>query len=399
MSTEIQMKTADYSSSQTANTNQESVSAPKSYSTVLSTQHFPSREQAIIFPALEETRLQDYLLPLGSIIEPKNILFSSRLSNQRICMYLKSKEIVENFMENHGAIEVKGQCLRARRLVTPAERLVLSNVCPTIPHQLLADELNKLQLNLISPITFLRINSNLPEYSHILSFRRQVYVSSHSISLPESILVTYEETPYRIFLSQDIICYNCKKHGHIASKCTENLPQTEGVENSSKQINPTTAKNKPTEESQTNIPHSNIGKRSVNEILTPPSNSNITSELDLFTRPGNNTQNKKFRSDKSNTELLTPAKAIIENLSPPVLNFEQTVALFDNIHGSPDPISIVKEYTNNFLGLLNLLESIYPLLSERSIKARCTKLKKKLTNLIGDMGTDVESDTSSQECY
>lgn len=58
-------------------------------------------------------------------------------------MYLKSKKIVDQFMENHDTIEVRGQCVRARRLNTPAERLVLSNFSPTILHQVLKDELQK----------------------------------------------------------------------------------------------------------------------------------------------------------------------------------------------------------------------------------------------------------------
>lgn len=400
MPTENQKGNTDYSTSQNMDTDSEQITSPKSYSSVLTTQQFPSKEQAIIFPAIEETKLQDYLIPLGTIIEPKNILFSSRLSNQRICMYLKNKEIVDKFMNNHGTIEVGGQSLRARRLITPAERLVLSNVSPSIPHQVLKDELQNLKLNLVSPITFLKINSHLPEYSHILSFRRQVFISSHTISLPESIVITYEDTPYRIFLSQDMICYNCKKHGHIASKCTENLSSEQSVKTPSTQNKVMTSQNIPTpEQPQTKPLSSSAGKRPVDEILSPPTDQHNTSENDLFTKPSTNAKSKKFRTDKPNTDLLIPAKIIIENHSPPVLNFDQIVSLFDNIHGSPDPISIVKEYTDNFVGLLNLLESIYPNLTERSIKTRCTKLRKKLSSLISNSVADSESDTSSQDYY
>lgn len=412
MSGENQLGNTDYSISPNMDTNSEQTTTQKSYSSVLSTLQFPSKEQAIIFPALEDSKLQDYLIPLGTIIEPKNILFSSRLSNQRICMYLKNKEIVDKFMANHGTIEVGGQCVRARRLITPAERLVLSNVSPTIPHEILKNELQKLNLNLVSPITFLKINSHLPEYSHILSFRRQVFISSHTISLPESVIITYEDTPYRIFLSQDMICYNCKKHGHIASKCTETLLPEQVEKSSPKQTEfltvqtipasekPQTPPNIPTtKEPQTKTPPSNTGKRPVNEILSPPTDHPITSENDLFIKPSNNGKTKKFRSDKPNIDLLIPAKIVIENHSPQVLNFEQIVSLFDNIHGSSDAISIVKEYTDNFVGLLNLLESIYPNLTERSIKTRCTKLKKKLYSIISNSAADSESDTSSQDYY
>lgn len=158
----------------------------KTYSDIVNQDNFPTKEHAIIFSTVDGLRLQDYLIPLGNIVQPKSI-FSSRLSNNRICMYLSSKNNVENFMNNHGSIQIHGQTLRARRLITPAERLVLSNVCPTIPHEVIHRELEKLGLTMVSPITFLKISASLPEYSHILGFRRTVYVSPHNINLPDSI--------------------------------------------------------------------------------------------------------------------------------------------------------------------------------------------------------------------
>lgn len=44
----------------------------------------------------------------------------------------------------------------------------------------------------------------------------------------------------------------------------------------------------------------------------------ITSQKDLFAKSTNNSQ--KFRSDKSNKELLILSKTALENYSPPVLN-------------------------------------------------------------------------------
>ncbi|XP_050509664.1 uncharacterized protein LOC126886705 [Diabrotica virgifera virgifera] len=154
------------------------VPANKSYSTAASQQNFfPGKENAILFSAINNTPRQDYLISLGNLINPKNILFSSRLSNNRICMYLSSKQAVEDFMTNYGSIQVNGETVRARRLITPAERIVLSNVCPSIPHEVIIQELKHLGLNLVSPITFLKISASLPEYSHLKSFRRQVFIS------------------------------------------------------------------------------------------------------------------------------------------------------------------------------------------------------------------------------
>lgn len=86
----------------------------RTYSSAVSSPIFPSKEQAIVFSALENTRLQDYLIPLGSIIQPKNIIFSSRLSNNQICIYLSNKQLVETFMNDYGQIEVNGMVVSAR---------------------------------------------------------------------------------------------------------------------------------------------------------------------------------------------------------------------------------------------------------------------------------------------
>uniref|UniRef100_A0A6P7GAT3 Uncharacterized protein LOC114335864 isoform X2 n=1 Tax=Diabrotica virgifera virgifera TaxID=50390 RepID=A0A6P7GAT3_DIAVI len=202
----------------------QNVPANKSYSTAVAQQNFfPGKENAILFSAINNTPLQDYLISLSNLINPKNILFSSRLSNNRISMYLSSKQAVEDFMTNYGSIEVHGEIFRARRLITPAERIVLSNVCPSIPHEVIIQELKHLGINLVSPITFLKISVSLPEYNHIKSFRRQMFISPHNTTIPDSILLNYDNTNNRIFISQDsMTCYICKQIGHIASNCSSN---------------------------------------------------------------------------------------------------------------------------------------------------------------------------------
>nr|CAH7767096.1 unnamed protein product [Callosobruchus chinensis] len=81
------------------------------------------KEQAIIFNAIEGTKLQDYLLKLGPIVNPKNIVFCSRISNSRICIYLSSKDAVDRFLDAPGETVLQDETIRARRLVTPADRL------------------------------------------------------------------------------------------------------------------------------------------------------------------------------------------------------------------------------------------------------------------------------------
>nr|CAI5863365.1 unnamed protein product [Callosobruchus analis] len=72
--------------------------------------------------------------------------------------------------------------------------------------------------------------ATVAEYSHILSFRRQVYIAPlDTDTLPESIEINHDGLSYRIFMTLDSQkCYKCNLTGHIASQCrsTHNAPTT-----------------------------------------------------------------------------------------------------------------------------------------------------------------------------
>jgi len=67
-------------------------------------------------------------------------------------------------------------------------------------------------------------------FSHILSFRRQIYISQDSMSkLPSFITVTIENTTFRIFITDDTVtCFQCHQTGHFSSQCT-NKPNSINV--------------------------------------------------------------------------------------------------------------------------------------------------------------------------
>lgn len=424
---QINAEASDYRSSQMENP------INKNYSTALTQQKFPSKKQAIVFTSIDGAKLQDYLIPLGELIHPKNILFCSRLSNNRICMYLSSEAVVEKFMNsNGGTIEVNKEIIHARRYVTPSERLVLSNVCPSIPNNILVEELKNIGLEVLSPMTFLKISASLPEFSHILSFRRQIYITPTNITIPDSLLINYDNTSYRIFLSQDnMICYNCKQSGHTAAKCqsissiahsldittsittsspsllqnnsTNNLPSlsltrplTSVSSSHSTSTSPIIAKDLtpvPTESD----PSQNNSKRTIDDTLTPPTPTGEKKTLQFAKPIIPNPKKKK-------SELTTPSETTLEDFiqqhNPPfILDFTQLTDLLHNVKGSPDPISIVKDYTENFTALIDMLTQIYPYMSERALKTRSTKLRKSILKHLRiqtphDLTSDTDSDCS-----
>lgn len=182
---------------------------------------FPTREQAIILSAVDGLKLADYIIAVGNIIEPKNITFASRISNNRICIYLSNTQLVEQFVTENSTITVQDKLINVRKLVTPARRIIISNVCPTIPHTIISNVLRGIGLKLVSSVSFMRAGIPGGEYSHILSFRRQVYIQPEEVlELPPSVVIKHENTSYRIFLTfDDMTCFLCKKSGHLAKDC------------------------------------------------------------------------------------------------------------------------------------------------------------------------------------
>lgn len=409
---------------------------------------FPKKDLAIIMNTAGDLKLIDYVLAIGNIIDPKNISFASRISNNRICIYVKTINLVDLIIQNHSNLTINGHDISVRRLITPARRLIISNVCPSIPNSLIENTIKNIGLRLVSSITLLRAGLPGSGVNHILSFRRQVYVQpDENIQLPSSLVIKHEETNYRIYFTYDnMTCFVCKQAGHVARDCPNATPITPAhqlsvQENLSQQC--TTAQNNIPQEpitvldnisqepssDQTN-PSSTLVPMdlTVNQSIkrTAPSTTSASDisrstedfSLDSFLKPQPVAQlkpqtkenemprqRKKLKKSQSREnlqgveEMMLPIKKIMESQpSSFVLNFQQLVDYFENIHGSPDVIGITQLYSSDLNGVLDTLTKIYPYLEHRTLKARCTRVKKKLYSQLGisteTNATDIESDAS-----
>lgn len=405
------------------------------YSRALQTSRFPKKDQAIVLSHNEDLKLTDYVTAVARIIEPKNILFVSRISNNRICIYLSNVDLVDTVISHGDTIKINNLDVGIRRLITPAKRIILSNVCPTIPHSILEDEIRKLGLKTASPMSFLRASLTGQEFAHILSFRRQIYVQPDDIiELPSSVVIQYEETQYRIFLSYDsLVCFQCKEKGHVAKHCPQNetlretaeINNTDDTEGNHLISGPL---NQPTNDEQETVSRdlTLLQTTSATEIVTtvtsaskrPPSpsscsgNSSQVSET-LFKKPDESSMmkhtNKKPKT-ASPTEkipldiLMEPIKqAFLEVPESLNLNYEQITNFFDNVKGCKDIVSLASTYTDDLTGLLKTLHTIYPYFQNRGIKHRCTTVQRKIRKELGlvslsqgyDTNSDSESSTSS----
>ncbi|KAG5890583.1 hypothetical protein JTB14_012667 [Gonioctena quinquepunctata] len=160
------------------------------------------------------------------------------------------------------------------------------------------------------------------------------------------------------------------------------------------------------------IQHSN--KRSLAEIETPPPNNGEDDQtlFDKFRKPDDAIK-KKSRASVSKEDLasiekqMLPAKEFIDqNRESMVLTYQELSDFLESVQGSSDPLSVSKQYTIDTQALIRMMTEVYPYFTERRIKARCTKLKKRLTKQLLTIQnpplaapSDTDSDISSQDTF
>ena len=195
--------------------------ATKSYSQATQKTQFPKQEQGLLLDCVEDLNLTDYTCAVGSIVQPKNVIFASKISNNRIRLFLTSKLLVDDITGKNKFLVIKGKRVTIRPLIVKQQRIILANVCPTIPHSVLEEMIDNLNIKRSSYISWLKATISSEGYNHVLSERRQVYVDPEDVNkFPEILKVRFDNAVYFIFPSTDTIrCFECKNDGHIAKMC------------------------------------------------------------------------------------------------------------------------------------------------------------------------------------
>ena len=89
----------------------------RSYSNVIQKDNFPTKEQAIVLVSIEGSTFKNYTHTIEKLVDPNNIRFVSRISKNRICMYLSSTEIVNRLTENKTRVNIGNSVLEIRLLI------------------------------------------------------------------------------------------------------------------------------------------------------------------------------------------------------------------------------------------------------------------------------------------
>jgi len=79
------------------------------FATATATENTPCREQAIVFNYIDGIPQVEYIIAIGKIVKLTNIIFVSRISNHRFCIFLSSKQVLDNLMLQAQSIIINDQ--------------------------------------------------------------------------------------------------------------------------------------------------------------------------------------------------------------------------------------------------------------------------------------------------
>jgi len=387
-----------------------------SFASKVASEQLPKRELAIVFNTIENIPQIEYLIALSKLISPKDITYASRVSNGRFCVYLSNKNTIDNLLANHQNITINNQIINIRRLINPAKKLILSNVCPTIPNSIIESSLNYAGFTLVSPIIKLRAGFNIEGFTHIMSFKRQIFVKPDDFeNKPTSIIINHEDIAYRIFINDDMVtCFHCKLKGHISNQCpnlktqlvqneTHNIatPETKINENMTLGNEPNPELNEDINNIKLNIAPPMGIKRSApsTSTLSPPPTSPNNETSNVFSMD-HNSQNlnendnsdwtikstKKQQKKRKRTPSLEhfianlnislkPAEKFFEKKTR-AISFIQFKDMIENSQENNNIIETVLQYCDlqNAITIIEIVNTAY--ITDRSLKTRLGKLLK-----------------------
>ena len=384
---------------------------PKTYANAMR----PKNDQAIVIESIPDCTNDDYLDGLEQLVSISEITCISKISGSRVVVFLNNHSLVEQLKDK--TVKVKSYSLNIRPYIENNKRVVISNISPVIPNEIVLDTLKKVDIIPVSQISNIRAGLHKPGRSHIISYRRQMYIKQTDESkIPESVQINYDGTTYWIYMSTDSTnCFICKQSGHVAKLCPQAMDSfpvlTQSYDTESQPIikenidnnyqdknkeNSNLATKRPPPSSTTSERTQDPDKQKINfipntqsvslqKILTPDeANKNTEFKKPAHKKRRTNMdtiQNETITIEKKKQlerSLLAIKQQIDTDSAKYNLTFDDLKNFLENSHGQHDVIKIAENITTDTKNLVNAMNEVYEHLNDKSMKSRFTRLKKKL---------------------
>lgn len=412
------------------NSNAITTYVPKvSYAAVAGKDSIPSKEQGIILEKIDGTNIETYIRAIGTLVQPKNIISASIISNRRVCIFLSNRTITDNLLENHPNVVIKEVPVIIRPYAARDKKVIISNVPPYISNSVIEEYLESINVSRASSVVALKASIRDAEYNHVICHRRQVYITNDDVNkIPNAIKLKIGNTLNTIFFTTEIIkCFKCGAIGHIARNCepttnehhipsnnhteeprhtpastapplelrtVQTLKRTKSQAGSSVESLPNEETNNLVKHAANNLIKKSSSKQAQKKGKTTHSEATELESIDLTDDPE---PEKNTAEAKDLTEELEPIKNILKEEGS-FLNYSQFKALLENTRGSKGPISeIINIFTEDHDGLIEFINNLYDKV-DKTTKNRFTRLIKKIVKLPGnEANTSTENNASSAD--
>ena len=360
--------------------------------------------------------------------------FISKISHSRVCLYLNSQECVNNLIETHKRIQINSFSLEIRPLIANTNRIIISNVHPVIPNSLIENKLSECNITPKSQILYVRAGYNEAGFTHILSFRRQMYIDINDINkLPGSLQVEYEGTSYWLYLSSEkLTCFVCREEAHLAKHCKnnkvventetdeplDNTPQNEVINTPSllEHMDLNNITTNVTDLDEFKVPQNcpkiqlSISSRTetdqTSEAYSQLENYNDNNEKKNDSKNRNKIKSKPPKKKAKTTEnqanisveeMLIPAKQKFEKtLYAPPIPIDKLALFLEEVQDNYDISESIKKYSNDPTEIIDSLNSIYSHIKERALKSRITRILKKIQKKTQSATTSEDYSTTEE---